>query len=302
MSARLHKWFIEETSEDTAHMFGVKEYIVSAKTPFQEVEIADTETFGRILVLDGKIQSSEYDEYVYHEALVHPAMLCCAKPRRVLVIGGGEGATVREIFLHPGVEEVVMVDLDREVVTLCREHLPSWHRGAFDDKRLTLHYMDARDFLVDNEEQFDVIISDVPETVEASPALKLFTCQYFELVRNRLSDGGVFVLQAGDFGLPFVGTHCAILNTVRQAFPDSYSYRTFISSFNTEWAFIISFKESRDKPDSAEIDLKVRERGLSLRFLDGETAASMFSLPLNIRKLIEKEKRIIDDQNLLTSY
>jgi len=97
-----HKWFIEHTSPATAHMFGVENFVRSFRTNYQQVEIADTSVFGRILILDGKIQSSAFDEYIYHEALVHPAMLMCPNPRRVLVIGGGEGATLREVLKHHG--------------------------------------------------------------------------------------------------------------------------------------------------------------------------------------------------------
>ncbi len=189
-----HKWLIEKTSPVSGHMLAVDKYIINLKTKYQQVEIADTKMFGRVLILDGKIQSAEYDEYVYHEALVHPVMLMNPAPRRVLVTGGGEGATLREIFKHPNVEKVVMVDLDREVVELCCEYLTSWHRGSFDDARLSLIYMDARKYLEECNEQFDVIIGDLPEPVEQGPALKLCTSQYYALVKKSLAENGKYVL------------------------------------------------------------------------------------------------------------
>ncbi len=302
MPSEEHKWFIEHTSPGTAHMFGVVNYLKSMRTRYQQVEIADTELFGRILILDGKIQSSEYDEYIYHEALVHPAMLVCPAPRRVLVTGGGEGATLREILRHPSVEKLVMVDLDREVVEICREYLPSWHRGSFADQRVELLYMDARQYLENTGQLFDVIISDVPEPVEAGPALKLFTKQYFELINKRLATGGSFSLQAGDYGLPFIEAHSAIYNTIRQIMPFALSYRAFVPSFNTEWGFILASAQENELPEGDELDLLIKERCLDLRYFDAQTARSIFALPKDIRARLAAETRIIDDYNLISIY
>ena len=302
MPAEEHKWFIEHTSPGTAHMFGVTSFLQSFRTAYQQVDIADTDTFGRILILDGKIQSSEYDEYMYHEALVHPAMLMCPAPRRVLVIGGGEGATLREVFKHPAVERLVMVDLDQKVVELCKEYLGSWHRGSFEDRRLELVFADARVYLEANREKFDVIISDVPEPVEAGPAIKLFTRQYFELLKSTLAPKGVFSLQAGDYGLPFIDAHSAIFNTIRKVMPFARSYRSFIPSFNTEWGFIVAAPEERELIAGEDYDRLIKERGLDLAYLDGITMGGIFAIPRDIRKKLDDETVIIDDDNIITIY
>ena len=297
-----HKWFVDHTSPGTAHIFGIENYVKSFRTKYQQVEIADTQLYGRILILDGKIQSSEADEYIYHEALVHPAMLLCPAPRRVLVIGGGEGATLREVFRHPTVEKLVMVDLDQEVVELCQAYLEGWHQGSFFDKRLELVYMDARQYLENNNDLFDIIISDVPEPVEQGPALKLFTQQYYKLIRDHLNKKGIFSMQAGDHSLFFNDAHSAINNTIRQIMPFVRSYRAFVPSFNTEWGFIIASPHDTRLPSPELFDQLIKERHLILKYFDGETSAGIFSLPMDIRKLLKKEERIIDDKNLLTIY
>lgn len=302
MPSEEHKWFIEHTSPGTAHMFGVVNFLKSLKTKYQQIEVADTDIFGRILILDGKIQSAESDEYIYHEALVQPAMLLNPAPRRVLVIGGGEGATLREVLKHSLVEELVMVDLDQQVVDICRELLPSWHQGSFEDQRLKLFYMDARDFLESKEQLFDVIISDVPEPVESGPALKLFTRQYFELVKKRLAPQGLLALQAGDYGLPFIDAHSSIYNTIRQVMPFVQSYRAFVPSFNTEWGFIIASIDQTYLFAPEKIDLLIKERNINLKYFDGETYKSIFALPKDIRKLLAEENKVIDDQNIITIY
>lgn len=297
-----HKWLIEKTSPVTAHMFGIKSYIKNIKTAYQQVEIADSSLYGRLLILDGKIQSAQYDEYIYHEALVHPAMLMCPAPRRVLVTGGGEGATLREIFKHPSVEKVVMVDLDREVVELCKEYLNDWHRGSFENERLELIFMDARQYLEETDQVFNVIISDIPEPVEEGPALKLFTRQYYALIKKRLAAGGMIALQAGDCGLPFIEVHSAINHTLRQEMPFVHSYKAFVPSFNADWGFILAAPENNSLQSAEELNRLIGERSLELRFYDGETAAGMFSLPKDIRQKLANENTILDDENILTVY
>ncbi len=303
MSLSDYRWFIEQSTPSTAHMFGLERYIADTKTQFQRVEICDHALYGRLLILDGKIQSAAFDEYVYHEALVQPAMLLHERPRRLFVAGGGEGATLREIFRHPSVERTVMVDIDREVVALCREHLGDWHRGSFDDPRLDLVISDARHYLEENDERFDVIVIDIPEPLEDSPALKLFTRQFYALLQERLAPDGIIVLQAGDFGSVFLEAHSAIFNTVRQVLPYVYSYHAFVPSFNTEWGYIVAARDF--DPGTVEaglINRRIAERGLQLRFYDEETHRYMFSLSKDIREQRDAVNTIIDDEQLLTTF
>ncbi|NLA27059.1 MAG: fused MFS/spermidine synthase [Firmicutes bacterium] len=303
MSAAEHKWYIEQTTPSTAHMFGLENYIVCQKTAFQQVEIVDNPLYGRMLILDGKIQSAAFDEYIYHEALVQPAMLLHESPRRIFIAGGGEGATLREIFRHPQVEKVVMADIDGGVIDLCRKYLEEWHRGSFDDPRLELVIADARRYLEENEELFDVAIIDIPEPVEKSPALKLFTRQFYALLKRRLAKGGVVALQAGDFSTAFLEAHCAIYQTIRQAFPFAYSYSAFVPSFNTSWSFIIATPDSHPRGVAEGlITRRIEERGLPLRFYDEETHRGIFCVPKDIRKIRDDSTTIIDDDQLLTTY
>ncbi len=302
MPSEKHKWYIDHTSPVTAHIYGIENYIKSFKTRYQQVEIADSEMFGRILFLDGKVQSAETDEYIYHEALVHPAMLMHPAPQRVLVIGGGEGATLREILKYQGVKELIMVDLDQEVVENCRKYLESWHQGSFDDNRVTLYFMDAREYLENENKAFDVIISDVPEPVEEGPALKLFTKQYFGLIKSRLTEKGIFSLQAGDTSMPFIASHSAINNTLSKVMPFVRPYRAFVPSYNTEWGFILSAPFKSELPAEEEFDRLVEERNLELQYFDGETARAMFAVPKDMRKRLDDEPRVIDDDHVMPIY
>ncbi len=198
INSQSHKWFIETTTAFEGHMHAIAKTIVEAQTKFQHVEILQTASYGKTLVLDGRIQSSQGDEFIYHEALVHPGLLATdAAPRSALVIGGGEGATLREILRYPSITRAVMVDIDGEVVELCKTHLPEMHQGAFDDPRTEVRHEDARGYLEKSKERFDFISVDLVEPLEEGPACMLFTREFYSLVKDRLTPGGTMSMQAG---------------------------------------------------------------------------------------------------------
>src|SRR5439155_1266726 len=141
ISPQAYKWFFEPTTAVEGHMHAIKRTIVELQTKFQHAEIMETAAYGKLLVLDGRIQSSQAEDFIYHEALVHPGMLACDHaPESGLVIGGGEGATLREILRYPSVRRGVMVDIDGEVVELCKKHLPEMHQGIFEDPRADVRH------------------------------------------------------------------------------------------------------------------------------------------------------------------
>ena len=304
MSSNAWKWFIEYTHPTQAHMHGVDKYIYSGRSPFQEIEIIDTEFFGRCLVLDGKIQSSGFDEYIYHETLIHPAMALHHDPKKILVAGGGEGAVLREVLKHPSVKKLVMVDIDREAVELCKEYLPEWSKGTFDDPRVEVLYMDARKYLEDNTEKWDVIFLDLPEPLDNGPCYMLFTSEFYKTVADRLEDGGHIALQADNLNPGLFKSHAAIYNTIKLHFRNVESYGAYIPSFDTKWGFIFASQTARAADFQAEkIDDILRERGLGdLRYYDGVTHRALFSLSKDIRILRDLDKRIIEDHNPLYSY
>ena len=191
MEADPDKWFQDRVSQDLIQWHSVQERLYTGQTPFQSIEVIRTGSFGLCLVLDGKIQSSEVDEYIYHEALVQPAMVAHPHPEKVFIAGGGEGATLREVLSHKTVTRAVMIDIDRDVIATCKKYLPQHSQGAFDDNRTELHHVDARDYLAQCTESFDVIIIDLPDPIEEGPAYLLYTQEFYQLVRNRLTDNGI---------------------------------------------------------------------------------------------------------------
>lgn len=296
-----YKWFVEHLSPFEAHMHGISRIIHATRTAFQELEILDLKTYGRCLVLDGKMQSSAVDEAIYHEALVHPAMLSHPMPKKVFIVGGGEGATLREVLRHQSVEQVLMVDIDQEVVEACKMHLPEWHQGAFDDPRVELRFLDARRYLEETDAIFDVIIIDISEPIEAGPAYLLYTTEFYSIVMERLSKDGLIALQAGTTTLSYLENFTAVCRTLKAVFPIVSPYQAAIPSFGLPWGFALASKiYDPETWDIKEIDRMISERiqGELLTY-DGKTHKGQFFLSKQLRSAIEKEVRIIEDNHPL---
>ena len=274
INSQSYKWFFETTTTFEGHMHAIARTIVEAQTKFQHVEILQTAAYGKTLVLDGRIQSSQGDEFIYHEALVHPGMLTTeGPPRSALVIGGGEGATLREILRYPSITRAVMVDIDGEVVELCKVHLPEMHRGAFDDPRSEVRHEDARAYLEKSKDRFDFITVDLVEPLEEGPACMLFTQEFYSLVRDRLTPGGTMSMQAGMTKLGELGFFTSIHRTLREVFPMVAAYQSFISCFGTPWGFIVASKKVDPAGQGAPaVDKLIAERIKgSLEYWDGVT-------------------------------
>ena len=304
LSEKCCKWFVDYLSSFEGHMHGIESVVYHKKTAFQEAEIIDTKSYGRSLILDGKMQSSEVDEYVYHEALVHPAMLTHPAPKKVFIVGGGEGATLREVLRHKSVERVLMVDIDQEVVEACKAYLPQWHQGAFDDPRVELRFFDARKYLEETDEVYDMIIIDISEPIEEGPAYLLYTKEFYQLVMKRLGEEGLISLQAGTTTIPYLLNFTAVCRTLNEVFPIVSAYQASIPSFGLPWGFALASKKfDPETLAPKEIDLRIAERLRGeLKSYDGKTHLGQFILPKQIRLELQKEERIIEDNHPLYVY
>jgi len=255
-------------------------------------------------VLDGKIQSSERDEFIYHEALVHPAMLSHACPETVFIAGGGEGATLREVLAYNSVKKAIMVDIDSGVIDICRHYLPLFHEGSFDDSRLELKFTDARMYLQETNDKFDVIILDLVEPLEEGPACLLYTREFYELVREKLNVGGIISVQSGAAGWTNFKNFTAIMNTLKSVFKIVCPYQTYVPSFVDLWGFAAASQCVKPTELSPEdIDCRIRARlSKKLKSYDGLTHQSLFTLPKHIRHQLAVTRRIITDRKPVFVY
>ncbi len=290
------KWFYDRASQDLIQLHSIEETLYSGHTKFQSIKMIRTGSFGKCLVLDEKIQSCEVDEFIYHEALVQPAMITHPCPKTVFIAGGGEGATLREVLAHNTVERAVMIDIDEEVIAACKKFLPDYSQGAFEDKRTELYHVDARDYLAKSKEAFDIIIIDLPEPIEEGPAYLLYTQEFYRLVRDRLTTNGIISIQAGSAAFTELLNFSAVYNTLKSVFPIVCPYQIDVPSFGGPWGFCFVSINLNPPQLPSEIDARIIARSLnSLRFYDGLSHQAMFSLPKHLRSELSKQTRLIND-------
>jgi len=291
-------YFNEPFSEDYIRNFKIDKLLYQGRSKYQMIQCFTNKYFGKMLFLDKKIQSAQIDEYIYHESLVHPVLLNHPSPRNVLILGGGEGATVREVLRYPEVEKVTMVDIDKELIEICKQYLPEWSKGAFDHPKTELFIGDARRFVENTADKYDIIISDLTEPVNQGPSVMLFTQEFYQLISSRLKDKGLFVMQAGSADMIHYDFFVSCYQTLKKEFPQVKPFWIFVLSFGLPWGFLSAAKDS----SSFDIDKeKIKSRFDALnrdgvRFYRPEMHSSYFILPVYLFNSLDKGK-VITDKN-----
>lgn len=287
-------WVNEYITPWDIYSHGITRILAYCKTPFQEMYVVESGAYGKALVLDGKWQSCTGDEFIYHEALVQPAMITHASPKKVLILGGGEGATTREILRWKTVERVMMIDIDGEVVAACKEHLSEMHQGSFDDPRFELVVADALQVLDTTDEKWDIIISDLTDPIEEGPSFPLFTKEYYEKLQRVLAPGGLVIVQSGPVSPPFVMYHARVVNTLKAVFPHVQAYCAPTPSYGSPWGFALCSNQSLNTtPDPQAVDqLLAEETTGGLRLIDGMSLLGILQTPLYIRQAIAQHQEV----------
>ena len=214
------RWVSEEQQQFLRVAYRVRRGLFCRRSALQEVKVVETAGFGRMLLLDSVVQVSERDEQVYHEMIAHVPLFVHANPVRVLVVGGGDGGTVREVLRHPSVEFCRLVEIDPIVIEACREHFP-WTAPVLDDSRCALTIGDGVEFVRESTEAFDVIIVDSSDP--QGPAASLFGDAFYRDVRRRLTADGIVVSQAGS---PFydADVQASLVGVLGGVFPRVHLY------------------------------------------------------------------------------
>lgn len=288
-------WY-EEKAKNFIMSHRVKRHVLSTHSKFQKIDIIDSYEYGRMLFLDNMAQSSELDEFIYHEMLVHPALFTHGPIRTVCIIGGAEGATLREVLKHQP-ERIVMIDIDEKLVELCKEHLAPWSRGAYDDSRVDLKFMDGRKFLEETQETFDAIFVDISDPLEGRPSTPLFAKEFYETLSRRLTAQGCVAVQGESLNPMRLEPHARVYNTLAAIFPFVKPYSYMSHSFHEIYSFILSSKAH--DPAGIDVASRVNEGGVKLRYYSGELHRGMFQLPLYIREAYERFDQLITDEDVV---
>lgn len=272
-------WIKEMQLKNSAMTYKVKETLVRKKTKYQDLAIVDTEDFGRMLLLDGIVQTTVKDEFIYHEMITHIPLFTHPDPKNVLVVGGGDGGAIREILKHSSVKKVVMCEIDEDVIKECRKYLPEISSGL-DDKRCEIFIGDGIKFVLEHKNEFDVIIVD--STDPFSIAEGLFKGNFYKDIYEALTADGLFVAQTETpFFLP---------ETVRKVFRDAKAIfpvtKLFMAGIPTYPGGYWSFTVGSKKYDPSNVDIS-KIPDLGYKYYTPELQRASFVLPRYIQKLTE---------------
>ncbi len=265
--------------------FTVKEKLAEIDSPYQRIEVLDTHQFGRLFRLDGRLMTSEGDEFFYHECMTHPAALAHPNPESVLVIGGGDGGSSEELFKHPGVKRIVMAELDPAVIDISRKHLGVIHKGALDDPRLEIRIGDGYEYVRSTTERFDMIVLDL--TDPDTPAFHLYSEEFFRMCQRALKPGGLLTLHLGS---PVYQTETVRKNAeaLRRVFRHVAPLTLFIPLYGSQWCLAVASDAIDPRHVSAEtIAQRMADRDIDdLRFYHPAMHAALFTLPTFVQQLV----------------
>lgn len=270
-------WY-ETLHANFGQYFSIEQVLYREKTEHQDLIIFENPILGRVMALDGVVQTTERDEFIYHEMMAHVPLLAHGRAKKVLIIGGGDGGMLREVSRHQNVEQITMVEIDAGVVAFCRQYLPNHSAGSYDDPRFKLVIDDGVNFVNQTDEKFDVIISDCTDPI--GPGESLFTSAFYEGCSRCLNEGGIFVAQNGVCFLQqdeAVNSH----NKLSHYFKDVSFYQAAIPTY---YGGIMTFAWASQNPALRQLDMSLLQQrfnqsGLHCRYYNPAIHVGSFALP-----------------------
>ena len=292
-------FFLDEISKSSGFFFGIKKKIIERKTEYQTIELVETFRYGQGLIIDGATQLLEKIEYEYHETLVHPALLGLnANNLKILTIGGGDGAIIREILKHD-VKKVDHVEIDGGVVEFCKEYIPWASNGAFDDERVHLHLVDGFEYVKayhsPNKEKYDCIIMDLTDPV--GPSAELYTLPFFQLAKSILREDGVYVMH-GECAFSQEEFFFNLFVTLKKVFKYVSVLRYPVRMYGGSWFFLqcsdsVNYHEEQIKNKKLSNQFLQIKSLHGLKALDEKMFDGLFILPPILRNKFGKKGKII---------
>lgn len=279
-------WYTEQQTDEVGFSIKVKQHLYTGKSEFQDVDVFESEEFGKFLTLDGLMMVTEKDEFIYHDMITHVAMATNPNIKKVLVIGGGDGGTVRELTRYSHIEKIDMVEIDKLVVDVSREYLPIT-ASKLDDPRVSLYFEDGIRFVADTKEIYDLILVDSTDPI--GPGEGLFTTEFYQNCFNILSDNGILVNQSespyyDQFSHEMKRAHKKIKNI----FPISKVYQFHMPTYPSgHWLFGFASKKL-DPIKDVDFD-KWNALGIKTKYYNPQLHVGCFALPSYVQEMLDNE-------------
>ena len=297
----MKKYFRENLNEEFGYYYDIQTCLYEGKSPFQTIKIYDTKTFGKTLVLDNITQVTEKNERFYHEPMTHIPMLLHTTPKKILVIGGGDGGIVRETLIHNTVIHIDHIDLDQKVVEICKEYLPDISLSCWDNKKVSFKPDDGRKYIESTSNKYDIIIMDMTDPF--GPSIKLYTQEYFRHVKNCfLNQFSIFCMHIeSPVSRPLI--HSSIYKTLKTIFKYVEVFYLYIQMYGCIWSIAVC----SDQILSHKINQEYLKTMISQRFSSLDIAklevinensipAMSISYPI-YKKSLDLSNTIIQDSN-----
>jgi len=278
-------WVRERFLDRFEQGYKVSETLHFSQSEFQEISIVTTEALGRMLLLDGMIMTTERDEFIYHELITHIPLLAHPAPKKVLVIGGGDGGTIREVLKHPSVEKAVLCEIDGDVIDVCKKYLPTI-AGKLDDPRVEIVVRDGAAYIAEHKNEFDAILIDSTDPI--GPGEKLFTKEFYEGIKAALTENGVMACQSeSPVAVP---DECRRINSLlRSVFPYVQTYAACVPTYPSgQWSWTFCSKGIRPL-DSINEDVAMTIAAQA-RYYNREVHQAVFALPNYMREIFNPEQ------------
>lgn len=280
------KEFNETLYDAVSQTFRIDKLYFEHKTEHQHLMIFHNALLGRVMTLDGVVQTTEKDEFIYHEMMAHVPILSHGMAKRVLIIGGGDGAMLREVLKHDKVESITMVEIDEEVINMAKEYLPNHSAGAFEDPRANIVIADGMDYVRNTEQKFDVIISDSTDPI--GPGEVLFSEDFYAYCKKILTHDGIICTQNG---VPFFQID-ELTDTARRMGKHFRDQTFYSAAVPTYYGGIMTFAWGTDNTELRSISTETLQHrfdqsGISTRYYTPEIHLASFALPRYLQQALD---------------
>lgn len=277
-------WYSENHSDDVKFSLRVEKQLYTKQTEYQRIDVMTSKEFGTFMTLDGLMMVAEKDEFIYHEMIAHVPMSVNPEVKNVLVIGGGDGGTVKQLVRYDGIESIDLVEIDYEVVEACKKFLPSVSSGL-NDSRVNIHYEDGLKFVRSTKEKYDLIIVD--STDPFGPGEGLFTREFYGNCFRALSDSGIMVNQHES---PYYENYANSLvrahKRIKGVFPVHKIYQAHIPTYPSgHWLF--GFASNKFDPIKDFDADRWNSLGLDTKYYNTELHKGCFALPNYVKELLD---------------
>ncbi|MFS2318979.1 polyamine aminopropyltransferase [Maricaulis sp. D1M11] len=278
-------WFKEALTESVGNCFRIDELIYEDSSDHHHIILFENETHGRVLAMDGLVQVSRSDEFVYHEMVAHVPAFAHGQLKSVAVVGGGDGGAMRELLRHTGIETITLIEIDKDVVDFSRKWLPEVSNGSFDDPRVEIVIADGVEYMKTTDKRFDLIIIDSSDPV--GPSAVLFTPEFYASCKDKLKDNGILVTQNG-----LASIYPDVVRDSSRCFADLFAHQGFYAiTVPTFSGGIMTLGFATDNatafsPDPAELHARFQSSGLPMRYYTPDLHVGAFALPADIQALV----------------